>query len=106
MYISIFIYTALLFAGGIMGYVKSGSVMSLAMGTLFSLFLTLFTLQYQRGKRWAGQCLLLTVLLLDGFFSVRYLKTQALMPAGLFTVLSSILLVIIYLRTKKSLRSR
>lgn len=106
MVISIFIYTTLLLIGGVMGYVKAGSVMSLVMGVVFSLFLTIFVIQFKQGKSWAGQCLLLTVLILDGFFSVRYIKTQALMPAGLFTVLSSILLVIIYLSTKKSLRSR
>lgn len=101
MYVSVWIYTALLLAGSVFGYVKAGSVMSLVMGVVFTLFLTLFTLQYRKGKAWAGQLLLLTVLALDTFFSMRYIKTQALMPAGLFTILSSILLVIIYLRTKK-----
>jgi uncharacterized membrane protein (UPF0136 family) len=102
MYISIFIYTALLLVGSFIGYYKAGSIASLVMGLAFSLFLTLFTLQYRKGKNWAGQMLLLTVLVLDCFFSWRFIKTHALLPAGLLTVLSSILLVIIYLRIKKS----
>lgn len=101
MYISIFIYTTLLLVGSFMGYYKVGSIASLLMGLVFASLLTLFTLQYRKGKSWAGQLLLLSVLVLDTFFSWRFFKTQALFPAGLFTVLSSILLIIIYLHTKK-----
>lgn len=101
MYVAIWIYTALLLGGGIIGYLKKGSIPSLVMGVVFSLLLTFFTVQYSKRKKWASSWLLLTVLILDFFFSWRYIKTQALMPAGIFTVLTSILLVIIYLQTKK-----
>jgi uncharacterized membrane protein (UPF0136 family) len=101
MFIFIWVYIALLLSGSFIGFYKAGSVMSLVMGVVFTVLLTLFTLQYRKGKNWAGQCLLLTVLALDSFFSWRYLKTHALMPSGLFLVLSSILLVLIYFHTKK-----
>jgi len=101
MYIPIWIYTALLLGGGFMGYLKKDSLPSLIMGVVFSLFLTVFTYHYSKGKKWAGSWLLMTVLVLDSFFSWRYIKTHSLMPAGLFTILSSILLVIIYLQIKK-----
>ena len=101
MYIVTFIYTALVVIGSFIGYYKAGSSASLGMGLIFGFFLVLFTLLYRKGKNWAGQCLLLTVLALDSFFSWRFIKTQALMPAGIFVVLSSIVLVIIYLHTKK-----
>jgi uncharacterized membrane protein (UPF0136 family) len=101
MYIFIWVYTALLLAGSFMGYYKAGSVMSLVMGVVFTVLLTLFTLQYRKGKNWAGQCLMLTVLALDSFFSWRFLKNPALFPSGAFLVLSSILLVVIYLHIKK-----
>ncbi|MGD0665081.1 MAG: TMEM14 family protein [Rhabdochlamydiaceae bacterium] len=101
MFIFIWVYIALLLSGSFIGFYKAGSVMSLVMGVVFTVLLTYFTLQYRKGKIWAGQCLLLTVLALDSFFSWRYLKTHALMPAGVFLVLSSILLVLIYFHTKK-----
>lgn len=101
MYISTFIYIILLLTGSFIGYYKAGSCASLAVGLPFSALLTLFTLLYRKGKKWAGQWLLLTVLILDSFFSWRFMKTHALFPAGVFTILSSILLVIIYLRLKK-----
>jgi uncharacterized membrane protein (UPF0136 family) len=96
MFIFIWVYILLLLSGSFIGFYKAGSVMSLVMGVVFTVLLTLFTLQYRKGKNWAGQCLLLTVLALDSFFSWRYLKTS-----GLFLVLSSILLVLIYFHTKK-----
>lgn len=102
MYTAIFIYIALLLTGSFIGFYKAGSVMSLVMGLVFSSLIVLFTLLYRQNKKWAGQLLLLTILILDLFFFWRYSKTGALMPAGLFSVLSSILLVITYLRIKKS----
>ncbi len=101
MYILTFIYTSLLLIGSFIGFYKAGSAASLMMGLIFSFFLVVFTLLYKKGKNWAGQCLLLTVLALDSFFSWRYVKTHALMPAGVFTILSSILLVVIYLHINK-----
>ena len=101
MYIFTFIYTALALAGSFVGYYKAGSTASLIMGLTSSTLLIFFTLLYRSGKGWAGQCLLLTVLALDSFFSWRFIKTQAFMPAGLFAILSSALLVAVYLHTKK-----
>jgi uncharacterized membrane protein (UPF0136 family) len=100
MYIAIWLYTALLLGGGVMGYLKKGSLMSLVMGVVFSLLISLWTVLHAKGRKWAGSWLLLTVLVLDSFFSWRYIKTEALMPAGIFTILSSILLIIIYLQIK------
>jgi uncharacterized membrane protein (UPF0136 family) len=102
MYIVTFIYTALILVGSFVGYYKAGSSASLIMGLASGALLTLFTLLYRSGKNWAGQWLLLTVLALDSFFSWRFMKTHAFMPAGLLAILSSALLVVIYLHTKKS----
>ncbi len=101
MYISIFIYIALLVAGSFIGYYKAGSSASLMMGLSFAALMILFTILLRQGKTWAGQALLGVVLALDFFFSWRYMKTHHLMPAGLFSILTSILLVIIYLRLRK-----
>ncbi len=101
MYISIFIYIALLLVGSFFGYYKAASIASLVMGLSFAALMTLFTLLLRQGKAWAGQTLLVVVLALDFFFSWRYMQTHKLMPAGLFSILTSILLIIIYLRLKK-----
>ena len=101
MYISIFVYITLLIFGSVLGYYKAASVASLVMGLSFAALITLFTLLLRQGKTWAGQVLLVVVLALDFFFSWRYMKTHQLMPAGLFSILTSILLIIIYLRLKK-----
>lgn len=101
MIIPTLIYTALLLTGSFIGFYKAGSIPSLIMGVVSATPLILFSLLYKKGKNWAGQCLLLTVFALDSFFSWRYVKTHAFMPAGAFTILSSILLITIYLKTKK-----
>jgi uncharacterized membrane protein (UPF0136 family) len=101
MYTSIFIYVALLLGGSFYGYYKAASIASLVMGVSFAILITIFTLLLRQGKAWAGQVLLVVVLALDFAFSWRYMKTHKLMPAGLFSILTSILLIIIYLRLKK-----
>jgi uncharacterized membrane protein (UPF0136 family) len=101
MYVITLLFTVLLLVGSFMGYYKAGSVASLVMGLVFTFLLTSFTLLYRKGRQWAGQALLLSVLALDTFFCWRYIKTQALFPGGFFVILTSILLVIIYLHIKK-----
>lgn len=101
MYILIFIYTALLLTGSLVGYFKAGSTPSLIMGVLSTLLLTLLTLLYRRGSKLAGSGLLLIVLALDAFFSWRFIKTLSLFPAGFFSLFSTILLIVISLRFKK-----
>ena len=101
MYILTYTYVVLLLIGSFIGYYKAGSVASLVMGLVFSALITAFTLLLHKGKSWAGQALLGVVLLLDCFFSWRYMKTQALVPSGLFSILTAILLIVIYLRLKK-----
>lgn len=101
MYILTFIYTSLLLVGSFIGYYKAGSTVSLVMGLVFATLITVLTLLLRKGKAWAGQTLLGVVLVLDCFFSWRYIKTGVLIPSGLFSILTAILLIVIYLRLKK-----
>lgn len=105
MYIFILVYTALLLTGGLIGYFKAHSTPSLLMGILSTFFLILFTVLYQKssklGARRAGYGLLFTVVILDAFFSWRWIKTLALFPAGFFSILSTILLITLALHIQK-----
>jgi uncharacterized membrane protein (UPF0136 family) len=101
MYISIFIYTLLLLTGSLIGYFKAGSQISLLMGVLSTIFLTLFTLLLYKGHKAAGIPLLTVVLLLDSFFSWRFIQTLKPFPPGIFSLLSTILLIIIALKIQK-----
>jgi uncharacterized membrane protein (UPF0136 family) len=101
MYILTFIYIAFLLTGSFIGYYKAGSVASLVMGFIFATLMTLLTLLRRKGNNWAGHALLGVVLALDCFFSWRYIKTQALIPSGVFSIFTSILLIVIYLTLKK-----
>ena len=101
MYIFIALYTLLLLTGSIIGYVKAESVASLATGLISSFLLIFSTIAYRKRAFWGKSLLLLTVLALDGFFFLRWFKTFAFFPAGLFSLLSTILLIVIALRVRK-----
>ena len=103
MYILILLYCAVLLSGSLIGYLKAGSLASLIAGSVSLLFLILFTLLYRKGKRWAGYGLIFTTLLLDAFFTFKFIKTFAFFPAGLLTLLSTILLIVIALHLSKKL---
>ncbi|MFN7095651.1 MAG: TMEM14 family protein [Burkholderiales bacterium] len=104
MYIFILFYTTLLLTGGLIGYFKAHSTPSLIMGLLSTFFLTTLTILYRKGFKRAGYGLLLVVLSLDSFFSWRWVKTLNLFPAGLFSIFSTILLILIALPIQKRLK--
>ena len=82
------VFGVLTIAGGIVGYVKAGSVVSIIAGSISGVLLLIgaFILpQY----RIAGLVVALIVsLLLAGRFIPTYFRTGKMMPAGLMTVLS------------------
>lgn len=100
MYLFIALYILLLLTGGLMGYIKAQSVTSFIISLTSSLLLTLSAFAYSSKRFWGKSALLLTVLALDGFFAWRWIKTYAFFPAGLFSLLSTILLIVIALRTR------
>ncbi|MCI5051788.1 MAG: TMEM14 family protein [Simkaniaceae bacterium] len=102
-YITLIIYTLLLISGGIVGFVKAGSIPSLAAGCGFGAILSLLTYQVIKGKVWANYGAFFVILFLDGFFWWRYYKTEAFMPAGLMLLISSVVLFILYTDLKKQL---
>ncbi|MGB0561257.1 MAG: TMEM14 family protein, partial [Spirulinaceae cyanobacterium] len=86
MTIAIFAYGILALIGGIMGYRKARSKVSLISGSISGGLLLLMGLLLQLGQSWARWGAIAITLLLIITFVIRLLKTQKFMPAGLMIV--------------------
>lgn len=100
-----FIYSLLVFIGGVMGFVVKQSTPSLVAGSLFALSLLFSSIKTMTCHRWGLIMTFVLILALDTFFSYRFLTTQKLFPAGvmLFLTTSVILIQIFQLRKIKHL---
>ncbi len=88
------IYGGLILLGGIMGYVKAGSKMSLIAGIL-SGFLILLGVFISRLNLSSGLWIVAsTSLVLIVVFSLRFIKTQNFMPSGMLCIVSAAALII------------
>lgn len=86
----LWIYIVLLIAGGVAGFLKAGSKVSLVTSVVFALALALFAAGL---IAWPlGANLLLGLLLV--VFIVRYVKTRKFMPAGLLILLTAVALLL------------
>lgn len=86
--IILFIYGILMLGGGVMGYVKAKSIMSLIMG-IISGILVLVGVCLLGSNLKAGITLVTVVsALLTAVFLLRLLKTHTFMPAGMLLLLS------------------
>lgn len=86
------VYGVMLAAGGWMGYRKAGSRPSLIAGSISAVVaigaLLLCFLNLKIGC-WVGAALSVAML---GFFAPRYLKSKKMMPAGMMSVASALVL--------------
>lgn len=87
-------YIVLLVIGGIIGFVKAGSKVSLQMATAFAVALVLLAIPnlFDAGFRRGGINVLLAILLV--VFTVRLVKTKKFMPAGMMVVATVITLAV------------
>lgn len=98
------IYAIILILGGIMGYVKAQSMISLATG-LISGVLVFISSKIGKSNPKASYLYISSIsLILAGFFSYRYASTHAFMPAGLMLLLSTITFVVVGLNFLKSFK--
>lgn len=86
----LWIYIVLLVAGGVVGFVKAQSKMSLLMSLGFAALLVLCAVRIIPDQRVAD--VLLVVLLI--FFGMRVIKTKKFMPMGLMTVVTILALAL------------
>ena len=87
--IVLWIYIALLIAGGLMGFLKAKSKMSLIMSLAFAVPLALCALDILKVNYLADA--LIGVLLV--FFGMRFVKGRKFMPGGLMSIASVLALV-------------
>ena len=98
------IYAALLIIGGVMGFVKVHSKMSLLTGTISGI-LVFLACRFGVKKPKEGYLFVAAIsLILAIFFSLRFTGTHAFMPAGLMLILSTTTFAVVglsFLRQKK-----
>ncbi|MBI3418284.1 MAG: TMEM14 family protein [Verrucomicrobia bacterium] len=80
----LWIYIVFLFAGGLVGFLKAGSKMSLIMASVFAALLALCALHIV-AIPWLADGLLAFLLV---FFGMRFAKGKKFMPNGLMTALT------------------
>lgn len=100
----VFVYGLLIILGGIMGYVKGCSSMSLVSGASFGTGLLLSAYFISKGKIAAQYFALLMTFLLDGIFTYRFAKTLHFIPAGFLSLFSLAVLIVIALKIRRTLR--
>ena len=88
------VYGVLMLGGGLMGYAKAGSKMSLIMGTVSAIviFVGLY-LSKANMKMGYGLISAMSVLLV-GTFIVRLVKTGSFMPSGMLVILSIVAVIV------------
>lgn len=89
----LWIYIALLIAGGLMGFFKGKSKVSLVTSVIFAALLSLCALNVLNIPRLAD--ILLVVLLV--VFGIRLSKTKKFMPSGLMVTVTAAALILLQL---------
>ncbi|MBL9129019.1 MAG: TMEM14 family protein [Verrucomicrobiales bacterium] len=80
----LWIYLVLLLAGGVIGFVKAKSTVSLVMSVVFGALLALCALKIIPGT-FSGDLILIALV---GVFANRFQKTRKLVPAGVMTIVT------------------
>lgn len=84
----VLIYALFIFLGGMMGFMKAHSSVSLWMGSASSLLLLLSAFGIYRSQGWGLILAFVVTTVLAFFFGFRFYTKQAFFPAGLTTLLS------------------
>ena len=84
----LWIYIVLLVIGGLIGFLKAKSKISLLTSVVFAIVLGICAMDYVRIE-WAWGILSFLAL----FFLIRFLKTNKFMPGGMMTLLTFITII-------------
>jgi uncharacterized membrane protein (UPF0136 family) len=84
------VFGALTIVGGIIGYVKAGSMASIIAGSITGVLLLVAAFVMPEHRVAGLATALIVSLLLAAYFIRKYLSTGAVMPAGMMSVLSII----------------
>jgi len=97
--ITLGIYSFIIMAGGVFGFVKAHSLPSLIMSSVFGILLALCALGMLKKVRYSFVAAQILTSVLFGFFTYRYFLKMQFMPAGMIALLSLATLAV--LSTKK-----
>ena len=97
------IYGFLCAIGGIIGYVKANSQVSLISGLVSGLLLLACGFLQLRGLAWATPAAFAIAVLLVITFVVRLVKTGSFMPAGLMVIAGTATAIILLLKLSRTL---
>jgi uncharacterized membrane protein (UPF0136 family) len=88
------IFGLLTIVGGIMGYVKAGSVVSIIAGTITGILLIVAAFLLPEHRVAGLATALIVSILLAGQFVPKFIRTGKVMPAGVMSVLSVIGIIV------------
>jgi uncharacterized membrane protein (UPF0136 family) len=94
-------YAALLALGGLIGYVKSGSMISIFSGSLSALSLMASVYMIRKRKPVGYLCAIAMTMMLSVLFAYRFSLAFSWMPAGMMLVVSLLVLLFLLGRGKK-----
>ena len=97
------LYGLLLILGGVMGFLKAHSTMSLITGAISGLIVLLSCKMKSKSSYLYVSAI---SLVLAGFFSYRFAHSHALMPAGLMLILSTTTFCVVSLSWFKSKKKK
>lgn len=100
----VFVYGLLITLGGLFGFIKGGSNISLISGGSFGISLLIAAHFISQGKIIAQYFALVLTFLLDGIFTYRFAKTLQFFPAGFLSLTSLLVLIVIALKVRKTLK--
>ena len=98
----VLIYGALLVLGGVMGFIKAGSLISLIFGTVFGGAVLLSAWGMFKKKREAIYAALILAFAIDALFTYRMMETGKLFPAGVICILSLVVIIVLALDIRKT----
>lgn len=90
------LYGLLSIGGGLLGYIKSKSKVSLISGGISGLLLLILGGAIYSGNEWAGKVAALIIALLTVVFIIRWFKTKKFMPPIPMIFLGILSLIIIF----------
>jgi len=89
------VFGALTIVGGIVGYVKAGSVASIIAASITGVLLLVAAFLLPEHRMVGLATALIVSLLLAAYFIRKYLSTGAVMPAGIMSLLSVIGIIVV-----------
>jgi uncharacterized membrane protein (UPF0136 family) len=97
----VLVYALLILIGGIIGHIKAASTASLVMGIVFGVLLTGSAFLIFKRKKSGLYSALALSLLLDLFFTYRFVDKLKFFPSAFLSIVSLAMIVILALELKK-----